>query len=98
MTADAYTQAEVARRARQITDRDVATFYQANSAQMQGRSLEQMTPAITRFLQEQEDQAARLALMSRATDARGRVQPATRDADRRNYMVNHILPVEVQVR
>ena len=64
MTADAYTQAEVARRARQITDRDVATFYQANSAQMQGRSLEQMTPAITRFLQEQEDQAARLALVT----------------------------------
>lgn len=40
----------------------------------------------------------RVTLLSRATDARGRVQPVTRDADRRNYMVNHLLPVEVQVR
>jgi protein-disulfide isomerase len=64
MTPDAYTQAEVSRRARKISDRDVVTFYQANTNQMQGRSLEQMTPAITRFLQEQEDQSARLALVT----------------------------------
>jgi DMSO/TMAO reductase YedYZ molybdopterin-dependent catalytic subunit len=42
--------------------------------------------------------AGRVSLLSRATDARGRTQPATRDPDRRNYMVNHLLPVEVQVR
>ena len=42
--------------------------------------------------------AGRVTLMSRATDARGQVQPATRDANRRNYMVNHMLPIEVQVR
>jgi protein-disulfide isomerase len=64
MTPDAYTQAEVSKRARKISDRDVVTFYQANVNQMQGRSLEQMTPAITRFLQEQEDQSARLALVT----------------------------------
>ncbi len=40
----------------------------------------------------------RATLMARATDARGRVQPANRDPDRRNYMVNHILPVEIQIR
>jgi DMSO/TMAO reductase YedYZ molybdopterin-dependent catalytic subunit len=37
-------------------------------------------------------------VMARATDARGRVQPFTRDPDRRNYMVSHVLPVEVTVR
>ena len=42
--------------------------------------------------------AGRYTLMSRATDARGRTQPAVRDQDRRTYMVNHLLPVEVQVR
>jgi len=41
--------------------------------------------------------AGRVTLMSRATDAAGRTQPMTRDTDRRNYMVNHVLPVEIQV-
>jgi DMSO/TMAO reductase YedYZ molybdopterin-dependent catalytic subunit len=44
------------------------------------------------------NQAGRVTLMSRATDARGRVQPATRDPNRRNYMVSHVLPVEIEVR
>src|SRR5215216_1675699 len=64
MTPEAYTQAEITKRARKIADRDVVTFYQANVSQMQGRSLEQMSPAITRFLQEQEDNSARLALVT----------------------------------
>jgi protein-disulfide isomerase len=64
MTPEAYTQAEVSKRARKISDREAAVFYQANISQMQGRSLEQMTPAITRFLQDQEDQTARLALVN----------------------------------
>ncbi len=38
-----------------------------------------------------------IRLMSRATDARGRVQPSERDPDRRNYMVNHTIPLEVHV-
>ena len=37
-------------------------------------------------------------LMARATDARGRVQPTKRDPDRRNAIVNHPLPIEVEVR
>jgi protein-disulfide isomerase len=64
MTAEAYTAAEVAQRTRKITDSEVTTFYQANISQMQGRSLEQMAPAITRFLEEQQEQAARLALVA----------------------------------
>jgi DMSO/TMAO reductase YedYZ molybdopterin-dependent catalytic subunit len=43
-------------------------------------------------------QPGRVVLRARAVDARGHVQPLTRDTDRRNYMINHVLPVEVEVR
>jgi DMSO/TMAO reductase YedYZ molybdopterin-dependent catalytic subunit len=43
-------------------------------------------------------QAGRVSLMARATDARGNTQPMERDADRRNYMINHVLPIEIDVR
>ena len=36
-------------------------------------------------------------LMARATDSKGRTQPTERDADRGSYIVNHLLPIEVQV-
>jgi len=42
--------------------------------------------------------AGPVRLYARATDARGNVQPMQRDADRRNYVINHVLPVEVDVR
>ena len=34
---------------------------------------------------------------ARATDTKGRAQPLKRDPDRRNYLVTHVLPVEVRV-
>jgi DMSO/TMAO reductase YedYZ molybdopterin-dependent catalytic subunit len=37
-------------------------------------------------------------LMVRATDSEGRTQPPERDQDRRSYIVNHLLPIEVEVR
>jgi DMSO/TMAO reductase YedYZ molybdopterin-dependent catalytic subunit len=37
------------------------------------------------------------ALLARATDARGRVQPMHRDPDRNTYMINHVIPVKVEV-
>jgi len=37
-------------------------------------------------------------LMVRATDSEGRTQPTERDQNRRSYMVNHLLPIEVDVR
>jgi DMSO/TMAO reductase YedYZ molybdopterin-dependent catalytic subunit len=40
----------------------------------------------------------RARLMSRATDSQGTVQPRERDPDRRNYMISHVIPVEVDVR
>ena len=37
-------------------------------------------------------------LMARATDSEGRTQPLERDADRGSYLINHHLPIEVDVR
>jgi DMSO/TMAO reductase YedYZ molybdopterin-dependent catalytic subunit len=37
-------------------------------------------------------------LIARATDSQGRIQPVERDADRGTYMINHLLPIEVEVR
>lgn len=43
-------------------------------------------------------QAGHYTLMARATDARGRSQPMVREKDRRDAMITHVLPVEVEVR
>ena len=64
MTPEAYTEAEVSKRAKKVTEADVVAFYQSNAGQMQGRSLEQMSPAISRFLEQQEEQSARQALVT----------------------------------
>jgi Sulfite oxidase and related enzymes len=37
-------------------------------------------------------------LIARATDSLGRTQPTQRDPDRGTYMINHLLPIEVEVR
>lgn len=42
--------------------------------------------------------AGNFSLMSRATDARGRAQSKERDETRGTYMINHTLPVDVEVR
>jgi DMSO/TMAO reductase YedYZ molybdopterin-dependent catalytic subunit len=36
-------------------------------------------------------------LMSRATDSKGRTQPASHDANYENYAIHHTLPIEVEV-
>jgi DMSO/TMAO reductase YedYZ molybdopterin-dependent catalytic subunit len=36
-------------------------------------------------------------LLARATDSRGRVQPFDRDADYGTYVINHVLPIDVEV-
>jgi DMSO/TMAO reductase YedYZ molybdopterin-dependent catalytic subunit len=40
----------------------------------------------------------RQTLVARATDSLGRRQPANRDPDRGTYMINHLLPITVEVR
>ena len=37
-------------------------------------------------------------LIARATDSQGRTQPTDRDPDRGTYMINHLLPITVEVR
>jgi DMSO/TMAO reductase YedYZ molybdopterin-dependent catalytic subunit len=37
-------------------------------------------------------------LMARATDSNGQTQGASRDPDRGTYMINHLLPIDVEVR
>ena len=41
--------------------------------------------------------AGRITIMARATDSRGGAQAAERGGDRGTYMINHLLPVEVDV-
>ncbi len=38
------------------------------------------------------------SLLARASDVRGRTQPDKRDADHGTYMINHSLPIDVEVR
>jgi DMSO/TMAO reductase YedYZ molybdopterin-dependent catalytic subunit len=40
----------------------------------------------------------RVTVMARATDKRGRTQPAQHDPDHRHYLVSHVLPIEVEVK
>jgi len=44
------------------------------------------------------EKAGPSTLMVRARDARGRLQPAMHNPDHRNALVNHTLPIEVEVR
>jgi len=37
-------------------------------------------------------------LMARATDSTGQTQPASRDPDRGSYMINHVVPIHVEVK
>ncbi len=64
MSPDAYVESEIGKRIKPVTDAEVVTFYQSNINQMQGRSLEQMTPAINRYLADQQRETARQALIA----------------------------------
>jgi len=43
-------------------------------------------------------QTGKQTLLVRASDKRGRTQPLERDPNRRAYMINHLLPTEVEVK
>jgi protein-disulfide isomerase len=64
LSPEAFEQAELKARIKPIGEADVVTFYQSNINQMQGRSLEVMAPAIRRYLQDQQTDAARSALIA----------------------------------
>jgi protein-disulfide isomerase len=63
MTPDAYLESEISKRAKPVTDADVVTFYQQNINQMQGRSLDAVSPAINRYLTDQRRATARQELI-----------------------------------
>jgi protein-disulfide isomerase len=60
----AYEEAELSKRAKAVTDADVASFYTSNLNEMQGKPLDSMAPLINRFLQTQNRAAARQALIA----------------------------------
>jgi protein-disulfide isomerase len=64
LSPDAYLEAELSQRTKPVADADVVAFYQANANQMQGRSLSDMAPAITRYLTDQQRAVARQALLA----------------------------------
>lgn len=43
-------------------------------------------------------QAGRCTVMARATDSRKRVQPMERDEDRRDAVISHVQPIQIEVR
>jgi protein-disulfide isomerase len=63
MSAEAFEQAELARRMAPVTDADVSAFYQTNITQMQGRTLSAMATPIRGYLMEQRRQNARQTLL-----------------------------------
>ena len=64
VTSDQFTESEIVRRLKPVSDGQVTRFYQENQAQMQGRGLAEMTPAIRRYLEEQERANAYRALVT----------------------------------
>jgi protein-disulfide isomerase len=64
MTPEAYEEAEIGKRVKPVTDADVVAFYQANANQMQGRTLDSVSPAINRYLQDQQRSSARQQLVN----------------------------------
>jgi protein-disulfide isomerase len=64
MSPEAWAESEVSKRVMPVTEAEVVAFYQGNIGQMQGRALDVMAPAIRRYLTEQQETAARQALLS----------------------------------
>ncbi|MBP9146098.1 MAG: thioredoxin domain-containing protein [Thermoanaerobaculia bacterium] len=59
----ALQQAEIQGKIGEVTDAEVATWYQENQARIQGRPLEQIAPQIKQFLIQQRGQAAQEAFI-----------------------------------
>jgi len=74
LPAEKFTEAEITRRLRPVTEGEVTAFYQENQAQMQGSSLAAMAPAIRRYLEEQQRSAAYRALVDELRKAGPRVE------------------------
>ena len=60
----AFTEAEITRRVKPVTEWQIVSFYQENQAQMQGRALAAMSPAIRQYLEEEQRAGAYRALVT----------------------------------
>jgi hypothetical protein len=63
VTADAYLERELKRRAQAVSDAEIQRFYDENKDRTQGRTLEQLRGPIVEFLQSQRQQQARAQLV-----------------------------------
>ncbi len=64
LTVEKFLEAEVAQRRKPVTDADVQAFYNANKAQMEGASLDDVKGSIRDFLATQQETSARAALVA----------------------------------
>ena len=85
VNAAQFTEAEVARRVKPVTDGQVAVFFQENQPQMQGRGIDAMGPAIRRYLEEQQRTDAYQAMVA---ELRKAGPPVRLVLDAPRYQVN----------
>jgi protein-disulfide isomerase len=64
MAVEQFTEAEVTRRIKPVTEGQIVSFFQENQSQMQGRPLQAMTAPIRNYLEEQERANAYRALVN----------------------------------
>lgn len=64
VTVDDLVKAKIAEKVKPVTDEDVKTYFDANAARMQGRTLEQVGPQVKTFLTTQRENEARTALLN----------------------------------
>lgn len=74
LDSEKFTEAEIARRVQPVTEGQVIAFYQENQAEMQGRALTAMSPAIRQYLEEQQRTTAHRALVDDLRKAGPRVE------------------------
>ena len=83
----------------EITKVEVSTDGGANWKN--GKLIDKSTPNAWRLWEydwKTPAKSGKHALVARATDSHGRTQPTERDPDRGTYMINHLLPITVDVR
>jgi protein-disulfide isomerase len=64
VTPEAFVQAEIGKRTKPVSDTDVRNFFVQNSERMQGRTFEQMSPAIEQYLEDQQQTTAKQDLIA----------------------------------
>ena len=74
MSVEAFTERELQRRLRPVTDAEVQAFYEQNKERAQGRSLDQLRQPIMDFLVSQREQQARAQLVDELRDKAGNVR------------------------